>query len=230
MSEEDVKAQEGAKEKGEDGKESGDRDEFASKEDLAAISEGLKEQARKSDEVLRLITSPEFMAKNAPPPPSPPPKHDEKMPTAEELDEMKLSQGLGYVLKEVGKMIEKSSVKQEESLRNVAATIQKVTDVEADKDADRQIAKVKADYGEAEFEKHRPAMVKIVAATPGITAERAYLIAIGEAEPPKKKEVPTGTPTEKPGQGAEFGETDLTPKEAAEKAYDKNFGANKNPI
>jgi len=229
-SEEELKAQEDAeKEKGEKGDKSGDKDKFASKEDLAAITKKIEEQGRKSDEVFRVLTSEEFMARKTEPPP-PPPKTEEKVPTQEEINEMNMAQGLGYILKEVKKEIAKGNVETKESIANVAASIQRVTDVEADKDADRQIAQLKKDYGEDKFEKHRAEMVKIVAATPGITANRAYLIAIGEAEPPKKEEAPKGTETEKSGQGAEFTETDLKPKEAAEKAYDKAFGANENPI
>ena len=229
-SEEELKAQEDAKGKGEKGDESGDKDKFASKEDLAAITSKIEEQGRKGDELLTLITSPEFMSRGAPPPAPPTPKPTEKTPTAEEIDEMKMSQGLGYILKEVGKMIEKSNVTQKEAIDNVAATIKQVTDDAADKEADVQIAAVKKEFGGDEFEKMRTKMVDIVAESPGITARRAYLVAIGEEKPPVKKEVPKGTETEKAGQGAEFTETNLNPKEAAEKAYDKAFGANKNPI
>ena len=230
MSEEDVKGQEGSNDKGEEGKESGDKDKFASKEDLADINKKIEEQGRKSDEVFKLLTSPEFMARSAPVAPPSPPKPTEKTPTADEVNDMNMSQGLGYVLKEVGKMIETSNTKQNEAIQNVAATIKQVTDNVADKEADVQIASVKAEFGDAEFEKQRAKMAGIVADSPGITARRAYLVAIGEEKPPVKKKVPEGTETEKSGQGAEFTETDLAPKEAAEKAYDKAFGANKNPI
>ena len=127
-------------------------------------------------------------------------------------------------------MIDTSSAKTEESIKDVAATIKQVTDGVADKEADLQIAGVKEEFGEAEFEKQRPKMAKIVEDSPGITARRAYLVAIGEEKPPVKTEARKGTETEKSGQGAEFSETDLDHKEAAEKAYDKAFGANKNPI
>ena len=230
-SEEELKAQESAKEKeGEKGEESGDKDKFASKEDLEAIKASMVEQGRKSDEVLKLITSPEFMNRGTPPPTPPPPKPTEKTLTTEEINNMDMSQGLGYVLKEVGKMIETSSTKQNEAIKNVAATIKQVTDNVADKEADVQIASVKAEFGESEFEKQRPKMAEIVAASPGITARRAYLVAIGEEKPPVKKEVPKGTETEKSGQGAEFTETDVEPKKAAKMAYDEVFGANKKPI
>ena len=230
MSEEDVKGQEGSNDKGEKGDESGDKDKFASKEDLEAINKKLEEQGRKGDEVFKLLTSEEFMKRTAPPPTTPKPKPDEKVPTQEEINAMDMSQGLGFVLKEVGKMIEKSDAKHDESNKNLAASIKQVTDDVADKEADIQIASVKEEFGDAEFEKQRKAMVKIVAESPGITARRAYLVAIGEAEPPKKKEVPTGTETEKSGQGAEFKEADMDPKKAGEVAYDKVFGANKKPI
>lgn len=230
LSEEEKKAQEDAKEKGEKGDESGEKDKFASKDDLAAVKASLEEQGRKSDEVFKLLTSPEFMARNAPPPPPPTPKPTEKALTTEEINAMDMSQGLGYVLREVGKMIDRSNTTQKAAIDNVAATIKQVTDGVADKEADSQIASVKAEFGEEEFEKQRPKMADIVAESPGITARRAYLVAIGEEKPPVKKEVPKGTETEKAGQGAEFTETNLGPKEAAEKAYDKAFGANKNPI
>lgn len=229
MSEEELKAQESAKE-GEEDKESGDKDKFASKEDLADINKKIEEQGRKSDEVLKFLTSEEFLKRTTPPPTPPPPKPAEKGPTPEEVNEMTMSQGLGHILKEVGKMIETSSTKQNEAIKNVAATIKQVTDIAADKDADLQIAQVKKDYGADEFEKQRGKMAKIVAETPGITANRAYLIAIGEEKPPVKKEVPKGTESEKPGQGADFKESDLDHKKAAEAAYDKVFGADKKPI
>lgn len=230
-SEEELKAQEDAKEKGEEDKGSGDKDKFASKEDLVAITSKLEEQGRKSDEVFKLLTSQEFMDRGKPPPPPPPPpKSDEKVPTQEEVNEMSMSQGLGYVLKEVGKMVEKSNATQKEAIDNVAATIKQVTDIAADKEADAQIASVKEEFGEEDFEKHRAKMVEIVAESPGISARRAYLVAIGEEKPPVKAETRKGTETEKGGQEAEFEETDLEPKEAAEKAYDKVFGANKKPI
>jgi hypothetical protein len=229
LSEEELKAQESAKEKGEKGEESGDKDKFASKEDLVAINARLEEQGRKSDEVFKLLTSEEFMKRSASPP-APPPKPTEKTLTTDEINDMNMSQGLGYMLKEVGKMIDKSNATQKESIDNIAASIKQVTDNVADKEADFQIASVKEEIGEDEFEKQRKAMVKIVAESPGITARRAYLVAIGEEKPPEKKEVRKGTETEKSGQEAEFTETDLKPEEAAEKAYDKAFGANKNPI
>ena len=226
MSDVDLDAQESAKE-GEEVKESGDKDKFVSKDELAAITESVREQARRNEEVFKLITSPEFMNRNTPPPP---PKAEEKGLTQEEIDELKPSQAIAYTLKQVGKMLDENNAKQEENLRNVAATIQRVTDVEADKDAAMQIAEVKKDFGEAEFEKHRLAMAKIVAATPGITARRAFLIAKGEAQPIKKGEVPVAPLYEKPGQNAEFTDSKLTPKEAAEKAYTRAFGANEKPI
>ena len=143
---------------------------------------------------------------------------------------MNMSQGLGYVLKEVGKMIDKSNVTQKEAIDNVAASIKQVTDNVADKEADFQIEGVKDEFGESEFEKQRKKMAEVVAESPGITARRAYLVAIGEEKPPVKTKVPTGTDFEKPGQGAEFKATDMSAKEAGEAAYDKVFGANKKPI
>lgn len=226
MSELDVDAQESAKE-GDVKKESGEQDKYVSKEELAAIMESVKEQSRKTEQMFGLITSPEFMGRNAP---AQAPVVEEKGLSQEEIDKLEPSQLMGHVLKEVGKMLDKNNAKQEENLKNVAATIQRVTDVEADKDAARQIELVKQNFGEDEFEKYRPAMIKIVSATPNITAKQAFLIAKGEAEPPKKKEVPRGTHSEKPGQNAEFTETNLTPKEAGEKAYVKAFGADENPI
>lgn len=228
-SEEELKAQESAeKEKGEKGDKSGDKDKFASKEDLAAITSKLEEQGRKSDEVLKLITSPEFMNRSAPPPP--PPKTEEKTVSTEEVDKMEPSQLVAHMLKEVGKMVKASSDKQEESIKSVAASIKLVVDEQADKDAGIQVAQLVKDYGEDAYEKHRDAMYKIVGDAPGISLERAYLIAIGEESPPKKAEARKGTETEKGGQEAEFTETDLSPKEASKKAYDKVFGANKKPI
>ncbi len=230
MSEEEVKGQESSNDKGEKSTESGDKDKFASKEDLVALSESIKEQGRKSDEVFKLLTSEQFMTRNAPPPTPPPPKPAEKTPTQDEINEMNMSQGLGFILKEVGKMIDVSNTKTQDSIKNIAASIKQVSDVAADKEVNVQIADVKKDFGESNFEKHRNAMAKIVADSPGITAKRAYLIAVGEAEPPKKAETRKGTETEKGGQEADFTETDLDPKEAGEKAYDKVFGANKKPI
>ena len=227
MSDEDVKAQEGALE-GDKEKESGDKDKFVSKEELATLTESVREQARRNEEVFKLITSPEFMNRGAQPPT--PPKEEEKGLTQDEIDELKPSQLINHMLKEVGKMLEKNNEKVNANIQGVVATIQKVTDAEADKDAAMQIAGVKKDFGEADFEKYRASMAKIVAATPGITARRAFLIAKGEAEPVKKGEIPKAPLYEKPGQSAEFTETALTPKEASEKAYNRAFGANEKPI
>lgn len=228
MTEENLKVQEGAKVEGDKGKGSGEQGKFASKEELAALMKSVEEQGRKTEQIFGLITSPDFMGRSTPAPA--PVKVEEKGLAPEELDELKPSQLIPHVLKEVGKMLEKNNAMQEENLRNIAAAIKQVTDVEADKDAARQIAQVKQDYGEDEFEKYKPAMIKIVADTPNITAERAFLIAKGEAEPIKKQAVLKGTTTEKPGQLAEFTDTNLSPKEAAEKAYKKAFGADENPI
>jgi len=226
--EENVNALEGAGKEGDKVIESGDKDKFASKEEVAALMESVKAQGMKGDEIFRLITSPEFMGRSTPPPA--PPKPEEKGLTTEEVDELKPSQVVGHILKEVGKMMEKNNVMQKENLENVAASIKQMVDIAADKDAFAQIAQVKEDYGSEEFEKYRPSMAKIVAETPNITAERAFLIAKGEADPIKKKAVRTGTPTEKPGQSAEFTDTNLTPAAAAEKAYVKAFGADEKPI
>jgi uncharacterized protein YqgV (UPF0045/DUF77 family) len=229
MTEENVKAQEGAGKEGDKSKVSGDLDKFASKEELAALLKSVEEQGRKTEQIFGLITSPDFMGRNAPPAPTTV-KVEEKGLAPEEVDELKPHQLLQHALKEVSKMLEKNNAMVEENLKNVAASIKQVSDAEADKDATRQITQVKSDYGEDEFEKFRPAMVKIVAETPGITAERAFLIARGEADPVKKKAVPKGTPTEKPGQLAEFTDTNLKPSDAAEKAYRKAFGDDNNPI
>jgi len=228
MTEENLKAQEGAGKEGDKGNVSGEVDKFASKEELAALLKSVEEQGRKTEQMFGLITSPEFMGRNAPPAPTP--KPEEKGLAPEELDELKPSQLLQHTLREVSKMLEKNNAMIKENLENVTASIKQVSDAEADKDATRQIAQVKSDYGEDEFEKFRPAMIKIVAETPGITAERAFLIARGEADPVKKKAVPKGTPTEKPGQSAEFTDSNLKPSDAAEKAYKKAFGEDNNPI
>ena len=227
MSEVDVNAQEGAPE-GDKGKESGDVDKFVSKEEIAAIAESVKEQARRNEEVFKLITSPEFMNRGAQPPAQP--KVEEKGLTQDEIDELKPSQLISHMLKEVGKMLEKNNETVNANIQSVAATIQRVTDVEADKDAAMQIAGVKSEFGTTDYEKYRLEMAKVVAATPGITARRAFLIAKGEAEPPKKGEIPKAPLYEKPGQNAEFTETDLSPKAASEKAYARAFGANEKPI
>ena len=212
---------------GEVKKESGEIDKFASKDELAAIVKSLDEQSRKNEHIFNLITSPEFLSRSNPPAP---PKQEEKNLSQEELDEMKPSQLLSVTLDRVAKMLEQNNAKIEESLHNVSATIKQVTDIDADREAERQIERVKSDYGEDEFNKHRPAMVKIVAATPGITAERAFLIARGEANPIKKSVIPKAPRYEKPGQEADFTDTKLSPDAAAEKAYVKNFGADENPI
>lgn len=230
MSDVDDKTQEGVENKDEKDKEPGDEGKYASKDDLENIAKRVEEAGRKSEEVFKLITSEGFMNKVNPPPPPPTKVPEEKPHTAEEINDMSMSQGLTYMMKEVGKMVEKSAAKTDESVKNLAASIKVRADAEADREADKQIAQLKKDYGEDEYEKHRESMIKIVETTPGITANRAYLIAIGEEKPPKKEEVPKGTETEKSSQSAEFREADLTPEKAAEKAYVKNFGADENPI
>ena len=63
-------------------------------------------------------------------------------------------------------------------------------------------------------------MTKIAEAAPGITARRAYLVAIGEASPPKRVPIPTPTSTEKVQNEADFKAANLSPEEAANKALE----------
>ena len=223
MSEEDVKAQEGAEKGEEKGKGSGDK-EAVSKEDFDKVSARVEGLAKKNEELVSILTSPNFMRKEEPKPePKEEPKVEEKLPTSDEITENP-SKLVSYVVSKVGKMLDEHSKKQDERDKNISASIQKLVDTDEDREAQRQIKSCVEEFGGKEFDDQRDEMVKLAGQYPGITARDCFLIAVGKKNPPKKAPIPTGVETEKTGQAALFKDANLTPKEAVEKAFEMHGG------
>jgi len=169
------------------------------------------------------------MRKEEPKPePKEEPKAEEKLPTSEEITENP-SKLVSYVVSKVGKMLDDHSKKQDERDKNISASLQKLVDTDEDREAQRQIKSCIEEFGEKEFDDQREDMVKIAGQYPGISARDCFMVAVGKKNPPKKAPVPTGTETEKTAQDALFKEQNLTPKEAAEKAFDMHAGGEKVP-
>ena len=222
MSEEEQKAQEGA-EKGDKDKGSGDK-ETVSKTEFDKISARVEGLAKKNEELISIMTSPNFMKKEEPKAePKPEPTVEEKLPTSEEITENP-SKLVSYVVSKVGKMLDDHSKKQDERDKNISASIQKLVDTDEDREAQRQIKSCITEFGEKEFDDQREDMVKIAGQYPGISARDCFMIAVGKKNPPKKAPVPTGTETEKASQAALFKDADLSPKEAVEKAFEIHGG------
>ena len=224
MSEEEVKAQEGAKEKGEEKDKGSGEEKTVSKEDFDKQSAKIEALAKKNEELVAIFTSPNFMAqKQEPPKPKEEPKPEEKLPTSEEITENP-SKLVSYVVSKVGTMLDDHSKKQDERDKNISASIQKLVDTDEDREAQRQIKSCIEEFGEKEFDDQREDMVKLAGQYPGISARDCFLIAVGKKNPPKKAPVPTGVETEKTGQAALFKDADLSPKEAVEKAFEIHGG------
>lgn len=222
MSEENVNAQEGAQ-KGDKDKGSGDKD-TVSKVEFDKISARVEGLARKNEELISILTSPNFMARKEPEPkPAEKTTVEEKLPTAEEI-EANPSKLVSYVVSKVGKMLEDHSKKQDDRDKNIAASIQRLVDTDEDREAQRQIKSCIEEFGEKEYDDQREDMIKIAGQYPGISARDCFMIAVGTKNPPTRKPVPTGTETEKTAQAALFKNSNLTPEEAAEKAFDMHAG------
>lgn len=223
-SEEELKAQEAAaKEKEEKEKGSGEKD-TVSKEDFDKQNVRIEALAKKNEELVSILTSPNFMRKEEPPKPKEePPKPEEKLPTQEEITENP-SKLVSYIVSKVGTMLDGHSKKQDERDKNIAASIQKLVDTDEDRETQRQIKSCIEEFGEKEYDEQREDMIKIAGAYPGISARDCFLIAVGKKNPPKKAPLPTGTETEKTEHAALFKEANLTPDEAAEKAFDEHSG------
>lgn len=226
-SEEELKAQESAKEKeGEKGKESGEKD-TVSKDEFDKQTAKLEALAKKNEELIGIFSSPNFMRKEEPKPkPEPKPEVEVKLPTSEEItdDPSKL---VTFIVSKVGKMLDDHSKKQDDRDKTISASIQKLVETDEDREAQRQIKSCMEEFGEKEFDDQREDMVKIAGQYPGISARDCFMVAVGKKNPPKKAPVPTGTETEKAEVSAEFKEQNLSPKEAAEKAFDMHGGGKK---
>ena len=222
-SEEEVKAQESAaKEKSDKEKGSGDK-ETVSKIEFDKQNARIEGLAKKNEELISIMISPNFMKKEEPPKPEPKPTVEEKLPTSEEITENP-SKLVSYVVSKVGKMLDDHSKKQDERDKNISASIQKLVDTDEDREAQRQIKSCITEFGEKEFDDQREDMVKIAGQYPGISARDCFMVAVGKKNPPKKAPVPTGTETEKASQAALFKDSNLTPDEAAEKAFELHGG------
>lgn len=223
-SEEELKAQEAAeKEKGEKDKGSGEKD-TVSKEDFDKQNVRIEALAKKNEELVSILTSPNFMRKEEPKPePKKEPKPEEKLPTQEEITENP-SKLVSYIVSKVGTMLDDHSKKQDDRDKNISASIQKLVDTDEDREAQRQIKSCIEEFGEKEFDDQKEDMIKLAGQYPGISARDCFLIAVGKKNPPKKPPVPTGVETEKTGQAALFKDANLTPKEAVEKAFEMHAG------
>ena len=226
MGDKDINAQEGANKSDLD-KESGEKI-YVSKAEFEKTNARLEELARKNEELLAIFTSPNFMKQQEPPPKPEPqkPVAEDILPSTEELAENP-AKLVTYVVGKVGKMLEEHNKKLDERDKSIAATIQKLVETDEDREAQRQIKACIEEFGEEEFNKHREDMIKIAGRYPGISARDCYLIAVGQKNPPRKAPVPKGTETEKTSIAATSKDSDLSPEEAAEKAYELHFGGKK---
>jgi len=226
-SEEEVKAQEAAdKEKSDKEKGSGEKD-FVSKAEFEKQNARLEAMAKKNEELVGILTSPNFMRKEEPKPePKPEPKVEEKLPTQEEITDNP-SKLVTYIVSKVGTMLDDHSKKQDERDKNISASIQKLVETDEDRETQRQIKSCIQEFGEKEFDDQRGDMIKISGQYPGISARDCFMIAVGKKNPPKKAPIPTATETEKTGQEALFKDADLSPKEAVEKAFEMHGGGKK---
>lgn len=222
MSDEQKNAQDSAN-KGDKVKESGDK-ETVSKAEFDKINARVEGLAKKNEELISILTSPNFMAqKVTEPKPKSEPVKEEPMPTVEELTDNP-SKLVSYVVSKVGKMLDDHSKKQEERDKNISASIQRLVETDEDRETQRQIKSCVEEFGEEEFDKQREDMIKIAGQYPGISARDCFMIAVGTKNPPKRPPVPTGTETEKSGQAALFKDANLTPEEAADKAFEIHLG------
>ena len=223
MSEEVKNVPEGTKE-GDKETPSGEKD-TVSKVEFEKQNAKIEALAKKTEELIGILTSPNFMAQKQEPKPEPKPEPtvEEKLPTSEEITEnpQKL---VSYVVSKVGKMLDDHSKKQDDRDKNISASIQKLVDTDEDREAQRQIKSCVEEFGEKEFDDQREDMVKLAGQYPGISARDCFLIAVGKKNPPKKAPVPTGVETEKTTQAALFKDANLSPKEAVEKAFEIHAG------
>ena len=218
MSEEEVIVPEGTKE-GEESKESGEKDNV-SKAEFEKVNARVEALAKKNEELITILTSPNFMAQRAAEPkPEPKPVVEEKMPTKEEIEEQP-SKLVTYVVSKVGTMLESHTKKQEDRDKNIAASIQKLVETDEDREAQRGIQDCIKEFGEKEFDDQRDDMYKLAGQYPGISPRDCFLMAVGRKQPPKRKPVPTATETEKTGHAGLFKDEDLTPDAAAKKAFE----------
>ena len=221
MSEVNKETPEGGEVKGEEKETPGEKGNYASKEEVANLARSVAGMSAKNEQLFKIITSDDFMKRSAPAPVA---KPVEKEIPQTEIDEYTPSQVIGHVFNKLSVILDKQGDKQTEALNKMGATIQNMVKTEADKDADRQIASCQAEFGKEEFNKQLNKMAKIVEETPNISARRAYLIAMGEEKPPVKAKVEQATITEKSGQFADFKDSTLDSKEAANKAFDMIAG------
>jgi len=221
MSEVNKETPEGGEVKGEEKETPGEKGNYASKEEVANLARSVAGMSAKNEQLFKIITSDDFMKRSAPAPVAKP--VEKEIPQAE-IDDYTPSQVIGHVFNKLSVILDKQGDKQTEALNKMGATIQNMVKTEADKDADRQIASCQAEFGKEEFNKQLNKMAKIVEETPNISARRAYLIAMGEEKPPVKAKVEQATITEKSGQFADFKDSTLNSKEAANKAFDMIAG------
>jgi len=219
MSDKDVNAQEGAQE-GDNEKESGEKD-VVSKVEFDKLNAKFEGIATKNEQLMSILTSPGFMAQRQEPKVEPKvePVVEDTFPTREEI-EAEPSKLVTYVVSKVGKMLDDHTKKQAERDKNISASIQRLVETDEDREAQRQIKACIDEFGEKEFDEQRTDMVKLAGMYPGISARDCYLITVGQKNPPKRKPVPTGTETEKTGRAAALKDLNLSPDEAANKAFE----------
>ena len=119
MSEEDVKAQEGAEESGEEKGTPGDEGKYASKEEMTALQKSVEGMATKSDQLYKIMTSDAFMNRGAPAPPPVPVQPKEKEPSQADIDDYTPTQLTGHILGKISGILEKQGLRQTENLNKM---------------------------------------------------------------------------------------------------------------
>lgn len=175
------------------------------KSELDAANKKIAEMGGRIDELTDTLISPEFLKRET----KPVEKGEEKKEfTEEELDNMSRKEYAAHI---TGKTVEAVGVL-------VSNLVQRQEFFETKKAQDDTITKY-PDYWD-----YKEAMIPLSKRYPRVSPEDIYLIACGKKNPPKKPDVPTATPTEKPGITTEFKDKKLSAEEAAKIAWERTMG------
>jgi len=198
----------------------GEKVDYATKEEMAAIGKTNTELTAKVNQLTELLTSPTFMQPKEVVKEVTPAAAPKVEPTQKDIDDFTPAQTIGYALEKVAKLMAESNKRVEASTTQLAGRVDNLIRERSSEKINTQIEACRKEFGTEEFNAQWDTMTKIAEAAPGITARRAYLIATGEANPPKRAPIPTATSTEKAKVEADFKAANLSPKDAAEKALE----------